>query len=172
MGVHRHDAAKVHDVKVPDGLRRAEFVEERDARDAPDGRRVQRARAADGLPPLPEVIDKELIDEDGDGIPDYLQKPPSWWRRILHVRGLNKVAKVVDRANKTVHLEKVNREPTVVLDKMADSSVDIKVRAWTTSAKYWEVYYRINERLYTELPACGISFPFPQLDVHLHDKKS
>ncbi len=71
-----------------------------------------------------------------------------------------------------MHLEKVNREPTVVLDKMADSSVDIKVRAWTTSAKYWEVYYRINERLYTELPACGISFPFPQLDVHLHDKKS
>lgn len=142
------------------------FIED-DKRD-----RENAARAADGLPPLPEVIDKELIDEDGDGIPDYLQKPPSWWRRILHVRGLNKVAKVVDRANKTVHLEKVNREPTVVLDKMADSSVDIKVRAWTTSAKYWEVYYRINERLYTELPACGISFPFPQLDVHLHDKKS
>lgn len=142
------------------------FIED-DKRD-----RENAARAADGLPPLPEVINKELIDEDGDGIPDYLQKPPSWWRRILHVRGLNKVAKVVDRANKTVHLEKVNREPTVVLDKMADSSVDIKVRAWTTSAKYWEVYYRINERLYTELPACGISFPFPQLDVHLHDKKS
>ncbi len=142
------------------------FIED-DKRD-----RENAARAADGLPPLPEVIDKELIDEDGDGIPDYLQKPPSWWRRILRVRGLNKVAKVVDRANKTVHLEKVNREPTVVLDKMADSSVDIKVRAWTTSAKYWEVYYRINERLYTELPACGISFPFPQLDVHLHDKKS
>lgn len=142
------------------------FIED-DKRD-----RENAARAADGLPPLPEVIDKELIDEDGDGIPDYLQKPPSRWRRILRVRGLNKVAKVVDRANKTVHLEKVNREPTVVLDKMADSSVDIKVRAWTTSAKYWEVYYRINERLYTELPACGISFPFPQLDVHLHDKKS
>ena len=142
------------------------FIED-DKRD-----RENAARAAAGMPPLPEVIDKELIDEDGDGIPDYLQKPPSWWRRILRVRGLNKVAKVVDRANKTVHLEKVNREPTVVLDKMADSSVDIKVRAWTTSAKYWEVYYRINERLYTELPACGISFPFPQLDVHLHDKKS
>lgn len=142
------------------------FIED-DKRD-----RENAARAAAGMPPLPEVIDKELIDEDGDGIPDYLQKPPSRWRRILRVRGLNKVAKVVDRANKTVHLEKVNREPTVVLDKMADSSVDIKVRAWTTSAKYWEVYYRINERLYTELPACGISFPFPQLDVHLHDKKS
>lgn len=142
------------------------FIED-DKRD-----RENAARAAAGMPPLPGVIDKELIDEDGDGIPDYLQKPPSRWRRILRVRGLNKVAKVVDRANKTVHLEKVNREPTVVLDKMADSSVDIKVRAWTTSAKYWEVYYRINERLYTELPACGISFPFPQLDVHLHDKKS
>lgn len=55
---------------------------------------------------------------------------------------------------------------------MADSSVNLKVRAWTVSAKYWEVYYRINERLYTELPSCGVSFPFPQLDVHLPDRKS
>lgn len=62
---------------------------------------------------------------------------------------------------------KVDRSPVVVLDELADSSVNLKVRAWTRCDLYWKVYYEINRRLYTELPAAGISFPFPQLDVHL-----
>jgi small conductance mechanosensitive channel len=55
----------------------------------------------------------------------------------------------------------------VVLDKLGASSVDLKVRAWVRSEDYWTVYYTINQRIYTELPRPGLSFPFPQLDVHI-----
>lgn len=57
--------------------------------------------------------------------------------------------------------------PSVVVNQLADSSVVLKVRAWTRTPNFWGVYYAMNERFYNELPAAGINFPFPQLDVHL-----
>lgn len=57
--------------------------------------------------------------------------------------------------------------PTVVIGALADSSVNITVRVWVRSEKYWSVFYDINEKIYRILPENGIEFPFPQLDVHL-----
>jgi len=57
--------------------------------------------------------------------------------------------------------------PQVVLDSLGDSAVYLKVRAWACTSDYWAVYYEILERIYTELPDAGVSFPFQQLDVHL-----
>lgn len=128
-------------------------------------------READGLPPLPEEDENDIDDDNDSTVEEEIEQPRSWWRRLLHIHG-KKVAEAVERHRKAVKIEKVKRAPSVVLDTLADSSVNIKVRAWTISSKYWEVYYRINERLYTELPKCGVSFPFPQIDVHLPDNKS
>lgn len=64
-------------------------------------------------------------------------------------------------------MPKVNRAPAVYLGELADSSVNLKVCAWTRTSDYWGLYYSMNERIYNELPRHGISFPFPQLDVHL-----
>lgn len=58
------------------------------------------------------------------------------------------------------------KNPAVVLAELADSSVVLKARAWVKTANYWDVFYRINEKIYSELPSAGINFPFPQLDVH------
>lgn len=58
--------------------------------------------------------------------------------------------------------------PTVKLASLADSSVQLSARVWVKSADYWGVYFDFNEKFYAELPAAaGISFPFPQLDVHI-----
>lgn len=57
--------------------------------------------------------------------------------------------------------------PKVFVDSLAASSVDLTVRAWTKSENYWGVYFYYNELFYNELPKHGISFPFPQLDVHI-----
>ena len=62
---------------------------------------------------------------------------------------------------------RVERRPVVVVDQLADSAVVLKVRAWTRTEFYWDVYYQVNEQIYNELPKAGISFPFPQMDVHL-----
>lgn len=57
--------------------------------------------------------------------------------------------------------------PSVVVAELGASSVDLQVKAWTLTKNYWDVFYHYNEKFYKELPSHGISFPFPQLDVHL-----
>ncbi|MCR5351245.1 MAG: mechanosensitive ion channel [Bacteroidales bacterium] len=61
-------------------------------------------------------------------------------------------------------------EPFVALQKLSDSSVDFILRVWVKSEDYWPLYFDLNERIYTELPQAGISFPFPQMDVHIHNQ--
>lgn len=58
------------------------------------------------------------------------------------------------------------KNPSVVLTELADSSVVLKARAWVRTADYWDVYYELFEKIYEDLPKSGVSFPFPQVDVH------
>ena len=57
--------------------------------------------------------------------------------------------------------------PMVWVAALADSSVNLTVRAWVANADYWDVFFEYNERFYKELPKAGINFPFPQMDVHV-----
>ncbi|MDE6445511.1 MAG: mechanosensitive ion channel family protein [Alistipes sp.] len=57
--------------------------------------------------------------------------------------------------------------PVVWVAALADSSVNLTVRAWVRNADYWDVFFQNNERFYNLLPEHGISFPFPQMDVHM-----
>lgn len=57
--------------------------------------------------------------------------------------------------------------PVVRVAALADSSVNLTVRAWVANADYWDVFFEYNERFYKELPKVGINFPFPQMDVHV-----
>ena len=58
-------------------------------------------------------------------------------------------------------------EPVVWVSALADSSVNLTVRVWTKNTDFWDVFFEYNERFYKELPAAGINFPFPQMDVHV-----
>jgi len=57
--------------------------------------------------------------------------------------------------------------PFIALNKMADSSIDIVVRAWVNKADYWDVYFLMNETVYKTFEEKGLSIPFPQVDVHI-----
>ena len=67
---------------------------------------------------------------------------------------------------------RIMKEPKVVIEllKMSDNSVDITVRARVKPEDYWGVYFRMNELVYKTFPKEGLSFPFPQMDVHLKDQ--
>lgn len=65
---------------------------------------------------------------------------------------------------------KADCSPKVFVSELADSSVNLSCRAWTRSEFYWSVFFDINERIYKELPTYGISFPFPQMDVHVNQQ--
>lgn len=57
-------------------------------------------------------------------------------------------------------------EPMIVLKELADSSVNIMVRAWVKSSDYWNVYFDMNKNIYATFNKEGIGFPFPQLTIH------
>lgn len=58
-------------------------------------------------------------------------------------------------------------EPMVVVAELANSAVILKARAWCANDDYWGLFWDINEKVYKQLPAEGIHFPFPQMDVHI-----
>lgn len=59
-------------------------------------------------------------------------------------------------------------DPFVALQALDNSSVNFILRAWVKTQDYWEAYFWLNENVYTQLPQkYGLSFPFPQLDVHV-----
>ena len=59
------------------------------------------------------------------------------------------------------------QDPTVVLSDLKDSCVEFLIRVWARSSDVREVRYALTEAIYKSLPEHGISFPFPQLDIHL-----
>ena len=58
--------------------------------------------------------------------------------------------------------------PTVAVSELADSSVNLVVRPWVKTADYWDVYFGLTEAVKLAFDAQGITIPFPQQDVHMH----
>jgi small conductance mechanosensitive channel len=58
--------------------------------------------------------------------------------------------------------------PVIKLHELADSSVNFIVRPWTKTPDYWTVYWDITATVKKRFDAEGISIPFPQRDIHLH----
>lgn len=60
-----------------------------------------------------------------------------------------------------------DEEKVVVLGSLGDSSVNLDCRVWVKNDDYFNVLFDVNERVYNEFGAAGLSIPFPQMDVHL-----
>lgn len=57
--------------------------------------------------------------------------------------------------------------PTVAVSALGASSVDLVVRPWVKTEDYWDVYFSLTEKIKLTFDEKGISFPYPQQDVHL-----
>jgi small conductance mechanosensitive channel len=59
--------------------------------------------------------------------------------------------------------------PKLMVQAMADSSVNLQLRAWTNVEHYWDVYWDANKKIKEQIEAAGLTIPFPQRDVHLYN---
>lgn len=57
---------------------------------------------------------------------------------------------------------------TLAVSELADSSVNFVLRVWVNSVDYWDVYFDMHEKVKKVFDAEGVSIPFPQQDVHMH----
>ena len=58
--------------------------------------------------------------------------------------------------------------PVVKVHELGDSSVNFVVRPWVATDNYWDVYWDITRAVKERFDAEGVSIPFPQRDVHVH----
>lgn len=58
-------------------------------------------------------------------------------------------------------------DPFIGLSALAASSIQIVAKVWVNKADYWPVKFDMNEKIYTEFPKNGISFPYQKLDVNI-----
>lgn len=126
-----------------------------------------------------EQLDKEneearLRAEDDAAAEDdalnHTHKPKklNWFRRLIE-RQKERIQERNERQAAAVQslIKSPVTDPTVAISTLGDSSVNLVVRAWVRTDDYWTVYNRIMERIYKDLPKSGVSFPFPQMDVHV-----
>lgn len=64
------------------------------------------------------------------------------------------------------------KDKTVMVDGLCDSSVHMAVKCHVRSEDYWTLRGQLLEEIKFAFDKEGIAIPFPQVDVHLEDSKS
>jgi len=80
------------------------------------------------------------------------------------------------KAAQAVLQELVSQEPgvlsepqcTIAVSELADSSVNFVVRPWVKTEDYWKVRFSLTQKIKHALDEAGITIPYPQQDVHMH----
>jgi small conductance mechanosensitive channel len=70
--------------------------------------------------------------------------------------------------------ELVLKDPAIAINviELGDSSVNLSCRPWVKSLDYWPVFWELTERVKIRFDEEGISIPFPQRDVHIHNTET
>lgn len=98
-------------------------------------------------------------------------------RRIDFVFGVGygddifKVKEILKRIANDHPLILKEQAPQIVLGEHSASSINFFFRIWVKTEDYWEVYYNIMEKVKIEFDNEGISIPYPQMDVHVYNRK-
>jgi small conductance mechanosensitive channel len=65
--------------------------------------------------------------------------------------------------------QEISKDPTprVGIQEFGDSSINIGLRYWIPTRKYFETLYSVNLAVYKQLKQANIEIPFPQRDIHV-----
>ena len=61
--------------------------------------------------------------------------------------------------------------PFVALKTLNENDITFVVRAWVRVDDFWDVFFDLQERFYTELPPQGFTFAYPHVDVTMLNKQ-
>ena len=95
-------------------------------------------------------------------------------RRIDLVIGISydddirKAEQVLHDVVKNEDLILADPEVSIAVAELADSSVNFVVRPWVKTPDYWKVRCSLIEKIKIALDEAGITIPYPQQDVYLH----
>lgn len=75
------------------------------------------------------------------------------------------LAEILDREEKILKEDEV----LIYVDNLADSSVQIGIRAWVKTDDYWPVRWKLLEEIKLTFDREGIEIPYPQIKVHMKE---
>lgn len=129
----------------------------------------ERALKAD-FDDIEEEVAADVAEEEQRLQQQAVKLQRSFLHRIFS-RHKEKVVEWKERREEEIKALRPRRDfsPNVVVNSLDDSAVTLKLTAWTRTSDYWGLFYAVNEQIYKQLPEQGISFPFPQMDIHLPD---
>ncbi|MBT3358462.1 MAG: mechanosensitive ion channel [Rhodospirillales bacterium] len=78
------------------------------------------------------------------------------------------IIKGIAGADERVH---VHPDPFVEVGNLGDNAVELVVRVWVDNADYWGVKSAMTKAIKQTFDKEGVSFPFPQRDVHLYQEQ-
>ncbi len=58
--------------------------------------------------------------------------------------------------------------PVTMVKALGASSVDLNMRYWSDASDFWDLQFDLNKAAKETLDKAGISIPYPQQDVHMH----
>ena len=58
--------------------------------------------------------------------------------------------------------------PAVITTELADSSVNLQLRAWVNTSDFWAVKNDLTIAIHAAFNEADIEIPFPQMDVHMY----
>ena len=90
---------------------------------------------------------------------------------VIGISYSDDIGRAIDTIMKVLGADdRVLREPApvVAVSALGESSVDLVVRPWCRREDYWDLRFALLRGIKEGLDAAGVSIPFPQRDVHLH----
>ena len=78
-------------------------------------------------------------------------------------KAITEIGNVLDSDDRVLKLP----EAAIFVGELGDSAVNIVVRAWTANGNYWPLKAALTKNIKHQFDDKGISFPYPQQDVHI-----
>ena len=78
------------------------------------------------------------------------------------------IIKAIAGADERIHKDP---EPFVAVANLGDNAVELVIRVWADNSDYWAVKFAMTKAIKQTFDKEGVSFPFPQRDVHIYQEK-
>lgn len=119
-----------------------------------------RIRTWDGL--LVRIPNEKLFNSDIKNLQKYPARRVDITVGIAYKEDAGRAIEVIKKTLDEMPYVLAEPEPMVFVDNLGDSSVNIAVKAWAPSEKWFDVRWQIVQKIKEALDREGIEIPFPQ----------
>ena len=106
----------------------------------------------------------------GTAVKDYTLHPTRRIERVVGIAYEDDIDSAIAAAGAVIEAEPNalrDPQPSIVVGELADSSVNLIIRAWSNRADYWSTRCALIWAIKERFDQDGTSIPFPQRTVHM-----